>query len=282
MPKSHPLFSRFPLNKTVQLSTGETQTPYHVYNGYGLFVGGIAPVDKVNSIMTDESPVPVTDIHGNALLALWLMDFTEAHIAPHTEFQCSIFVQPQSVPPLPDHPFAPLQFMVQAEEPAMLCADIWNNTEECVAYNAEHLGLGARLCRSSFTRTSDRIDVDFNVGDTPLLTAKIRLPARTGFSDGLSLLRLFGLRKTIQLAQAPYTQLDVINRVDDQQSKNIPARSYTDVSTNIVKRFDPSTDELILGNIAFREIGFQPRMVQFVDGVNFVYLDPDPSRAFTQ
>jgi len=281
MPKSHPLFSQFPLKDTVQFSTDEVQTPYHIYEGYGLLVGGTAPVDNVNAIMTDEALVPVTDTNGNALLALWLMDFTEAHIAPHTELQCSIFVQPHSVAPLPDHPFAPLQFMVQADEPAILCADIWNNTAECVAYNAEHLALGAKLCSSTFTRTDGNIALSFNEGDKTLLNAKFQLPARTGMSDGLSMLRLFGFRKTIEFAQAPYTQLDVINRVSDQQPANVPARSYTDVSTNIVKRFDPSTDELTLGHIPFGEIGFQPRMVQFVDGLNFVYLDPDPSRAIT-
>lgn len=281
MPKSHQLFSQFPLNNTVSLSTGEVQTPYHIYEGYGLLIGGTAPVDKVKGIMRDESLEPVTDTNGQAVLGLWLMNFTEAHIAPHTEFQCSIFVQPKTIPPYPDHPYAPLKFMVSADEPAILCADIWNNTEECVAYNSEHLALSARPCFSHFNRTENSIEVRFSEGNNIILIAKIQLPSRTGFGDGMALLRLFGLRKTMQVAQAPYTQLDVINRVSEQQSKNVPARSYTDVATNIIKQFDPSTDELILGNIDFNDIGFQPRMVQFVDGLNFVYLDPDPSRAIS-
>ncbi len=279
MPKSHKLFSDFPLNKSIMLSTGEVQTPYHIYEGYGLFIAGTAPVDKVNAIMTNESLEPVINENGEALLALWLMDFTEAHIAPHTELQCSVFVQPRSISPYPAHPFAPLKFMVEAEEPAILCADIWNNTEECVAYNAEHLSLGAKLCTSAFNRTTNNVEVKFIEGDNLLLNAKINLPSRTGFGDGMALLRLFGLRKTIQVAQSPYTQLDVINRVSEQQPQNVPARSYTDVATNVVKKFDPTTDELILGNIDFGQIGFQPTMVQFVDGLNFVYLDPDLLRA---
>ncbi len=41
-PKDHALFKRYPLHGTAQLSTGEVPMPYHIYRGYGLFIGGTA------------------------------------------------------------------------------------------------------------------------------------------------------------------------------------------------------------------------------------------------
>ncbi len=40
--RQHELFKRYPIDGAATISTGEVPTPYHIYDGYGAFIGGTA------------------------------------------------------------------------------------------------------------------------------------------------------------------------------------------------------------------------------------------------
>lgn len=48
--RRHALFRRYPLAGEVRLSTGPAPTPYHVYAGHGLFIGGTADLAAVRAL----------------------------------------------------------------------------------------------------------------------------------------------------------------------------------------------------------------------------------------
>jgi hypothetical protein len=43
---------------------------------------------------------------------------------------------------------------------------------------------------------------------------------------------------------------------------------------NLVRYFDPSTDELSFGATPYASLGFKPHFVQYMTGFKFVYLEP--------
>ena len=40
--KTHPLFTAYPLQNNLEISVDNVPTPYHVYDGHGLLIGGTA------------------------------------------------------------------------------------------------------------------------------------------------------------------------------------------------------------------------------------------------
>ena len=103
-PKDHALFKRYPLHGTAQLSTGEVPMPYHIYRGYGLFIGGTASLPEVRDLLRDEAVTPTQNADGQALMGVWVCDFTDASPGPHHELQLSIFVSPTNSAPISSHP----------------------------------------------------------------------------------------------------------------------------------------------------------------------------------
>jgi len=80
---SHPLFRRFPLDGSASIATGPVCTPYHVYDGYSLFIGGTADLSSVRRLLAPESVVPLADEAGRALMGVWVCNFTRASLGPH-------------------------------------------------------------------------------------------------------------------------------------------------------------------------------------------------------
>jgi hypothetical protein len=52
--RDDPLFKQYPLGGSVNLSTGPAPEPYHVYDGYGLFVGGEADLAAARRLLARE------------------------------------------------------------------------------------------------------------------------------------------------------------------------------------------------------------------------------------
>ena len=88
--RSHALFSRFPLSDAAVISMGTVPTPYHVYDGYGLFIGGTAELDAVSELLRGERVSPVRTGNGRALMGIWAFDFLDASLGPHHELQFSL------------------------------------------------------------------------------------------------------------------------------------------------------------------------------------------------
>ena len=92
--REHPLFRRFPIDGRTWVDGLAEPTPYHVYDGTLMMLGGTADGAAASARLAGSGLAPVLDTHGRALMAAWLGDFTAARLGPHQELQFSLFAAP--------------------------------------------------------------------------------------------------------------------------------------------------------------------------------------------
>jgi hypothetical protein len=267
-PQGPTLFERYPLDGRASLSLGSVPTPYHVYDGHGVFIGGTADLAAVRALLAPEQVHAVATADGRALMGLWVFDFTDASLGAHHELQCSIFVSRTPLAPLPAHRLALLESMLTRPEVLMLCHGLWNNTPKVVAYNRELLGLNARLSQSRID--VDRRAFDFAVRDeatgTPIVEGRLHRPQRAS-------LRV-GVRPLLALAKQPWLRVPVLNPVGETLTRNAAADTFTKTDSSALRYVDASRDNVTIGEERYRGLGFEPRFFQSMDGFRFVYLFP--------
>lgn len=272
---SDPLFDRYPLTGSVELSTGPAPTPYHIYDGYGALIGGTASAETVRGLLAGEQVVPLLDAAGRAQVAIWLCDFREASLGPHREFQVSVFVTRQPATPLAASPFALLAAMLTRPEMEMLCHGLWNDTAPVVAYNREHLGLPAQPMTGTIDRANDVFQAALaNAQGNPLLRAELHQTGRASAGAGWAMLRLLGMGRLRAVSRQPWIGMTVVNPVSDRLPVNARAAAYVHNARNVIRPFDARADSLTLTAPGYAALDFQPAFVQHMTGFHFVYLDP--------
>jgi hypothetical protein len=275
-PRKHPLFEAYPLDGQAHLSTGTVPTPYHVYDGHGLFIGGTADLAAARELLAPEQVSVVQTEAGHALMAVWVCNFTDASLGPHHELQFSIFVSDQPVAPVAAHRSSLIELMLTRPDVRMLCHGLWNNTPDVVAYNRELLALDARPARSRIERAAGEIGFDFvdAASDTPLLQGRIRWPQRASLRANAGLMWRLGLWRLLEVARRPWLHMQIVNPVGEALGRNAVADSYTRTERSLVRHFDPEHDSLVFGDTRYRHLQFRPDFCQSMDGFKFVYLFP--------
>jgi hypothetical protein len=277
--REHALFQQYPLRGRVRLSLGEVSTPYHVYDGHGVFIGGSADLRAARTLLASEQVQPVSTADGRALMGMWVFDFGDASLGPHHELQLSLFVSRAPIAPLPSHHWALLQAMLTRPDVLMLCHGLWNSTPLAVAYNREHLALGAHLSDSRIERRPDGALV-FEVSDRlrgrALVEGQLHRAHRPSLLANLALGLRVGLRPLLAAARQPWLRVPVLNPVGPRLTRNAAADSFTKVDSAVVRRFDPSRDSLRIHHETYRALDFRPHFFQTMQGFKFVYLDPRP------
>jgi hypothetical protein len=275
-PSNHPLFQQFPLTGEAHTSRGPLPTPYHIYDGYGAFVGGVADFAAVQASLAPEGVTAVRTVSGHALMGLWLCDFTHASLGPHHELQFSIFVARQSITDLPSHPLALLNVMLTRPEVQMLCHGLWNNTADVVTYNRELLSLNARLSTSTLVR--NRQALTFAVADAEtgasLCRGELRQPMQASLSATWQFARQLGFAQSWRVAQQPWISMAIVNPVGVTLPHNAVAQAHTKNAANRIRPFVAGEDLLTIHHPTYAALGFQPHFVQHMDGFKFVYLMP--------
>lgn len=274
--RGHALFKRFPLVGRALLSVGTVPTPYHVYDGHGLFIGGHADLAATRALLAPEQVVPVRTEDGRALMGLWVFDFSDASLGPHHELQWSVFVSTAELAPVTARPLGLLELMLTRPEVQMLCHGLWNNTPVAVAYNRELLALDARLSDSTMAHDGDTLR--FRVADlalrAPLVEGSIERPRRASLRAGWALLRHLGLRRLGELAWQPWIRMPVVHTVSPTWQRNAPADSFTKAESSMLRFFDPQKDRLDVLEPRYRALQFESLFVQAMSGFKFVYLFP--------
>lgn len=275
-PPSHPLFKHYPLTSNVAISTGEVPVPYHIYNGYGFFIGGVGDLAATKRLLQDEAVHPLQTADGRAVLGLWICNFTEASLGPHHELQVSCFVSDQATPPIAPHPLNAPALILTRPDIQLLCHGLWNNTPTVVAYNRELLSLSAQLTASRIERTSDKVTFQFKAetANRLILAGEIRNPQRAASAVNLSLMRRIGLRRMFALAREPWVSMKMRNPVGVVLNRNAVAELFTKNDANVMRLFDRQTGMLEFGDTPYRSLQFIPQCVQYMDGIKFVYLLP--------
>lgn len=270
--RRHALFRRFPIDGSTQVDGQALPTPYHVYDGTLLMLGGTADGAAASARLAGSGLAPVLDTHGRALMAAWLGDFTAASLGPHQELQFSLFASTRPLPPVPAHPFAIHRLLTTCPEARMACAALWNTCPRVARYNADHLGLDAGLALGGLAQTGGRWHWRFAEPGGPLLSVgEIDALAAPSSTETWQLLRHLGARGLWRLAHTPTLCVPVAGL---GQGHAATAFTYTHSRRQTVRRWT-ETDRIAIQDTRCQALGFAPACVQRIEGLRFVYLRPD-------
>lgn len=273
----HPLFGTHPLTGTAVLSSGETvSTPYHIYDGTILLVGGTADAGAARHLLRREHLTPLLDTAGRALMAVWVCDFTDAHLGAHHELQLSIFAAYRPLPPVRAHRFAIYRLLSVEPATMMICHGLWNSTPLVVTYNREVLGLDARLSVSELDLAAGRFRVKDAASGQPIAAGELPAPHHQPGADLRQMVSHVGLRGMLRQMRSPFVQVPVVNPITDHLPENWIARTYTKTDRQLIRSFDTARDRLTITHPEYAPLDFQPMFVQHGFGVRFVYHCPQP------
>jgi hypothetical protein len=273
MQNNHPLFKKFPLNGSAMTSEGTVPTPYHIYDGNGVFIGGTANLSAVRELLRNEFVLPVETTDGDTLMGIWICNFTDASLGPHHELQFSFFTTSGQPALVRVHRLGLISLMMRPEV-RMLCHGLWNNTPRAVAYNREVLSLDARLTTSEIDYGKKAFSFNFHDSITgqPVLSGDLAKAASLRAS--WDLVCHLGLRRTLEFSRQPWVGLPILNPTGVFLPTNEVAESYTKNDKNLVRYFDEGKDRLEFGDNAYARLSFEPQFVQYMEGFKFVYLHP--------
>ena len=272
---NHELFQAFPLTGEEEISVGKVPTPYHVYDGQGVLIGGTADLGNIRELLREEEVLPMQTADGQAVMGIWVVDFTAASLGPHNELQFSILVSHKPTKPIESHSLTLLKALFVNPDARMFSYKLWNNTETAVAYNRDLLGLNANLSEGSIRRAGGQKSFRF-VGEAGelLCEGQVGEAGRTPPGTGWALSRLLGLRQTLRAFSQPYLEAKVVNPIGEIVPYNGDAQSYLASDAPVVQFFDPDVDALIFNKAYADAFKFQPRFIEHFAPFRFVYLQP--------
>lgn len=275
-PIKQQLFQRFPLDSTVRVAGEELTTPYHIYNGTMLSLGGTVDGNAAARFLADEHLEPVLDTDGRALAAMWVCDFTQANLDAHHELQISLFATRHKVPPIKANTFSYHRASQTIPDLMMVCHGLWNNTERVVRYNAEHLLLNARLTKSEMDFSGETWTFSFRDTEGAII-AEGAVPAIQSqpASVAWKLAWQVGMRGFLELARAPYFQVPVVNTRRPGDPCNHVCTTFT-VCEQPKLREATEMDRIVIRDTLYEELDFSVSYAQILKDIGFIFLRPVP------
>ena len=273
--REHQLFKQYPLQGAARISVGEVPTPYHIYDGYGLFIGGTVDLAATRRLLSSESFTPVQTSGGHSLMGIWVCNFTDASLDPHHELQFSFFSSGPASGKISSHPLSLVTLMIQPDI-RMLCHGLWNNTPRVVAYNRELLSLNAQPADSTIEQEADTLNFVFRDHESgrKILAGNFAKLQRVSLQASWDLIVSLGFSRLWEFTQQPWVNLKILNPSGVVLDRNAVAESFTKNDTNLVRYFDDQSDSLDFGDTSYRALNFKPQFVQYMKGFKFVYLQP--------
>jgi len=284
---NHRLFKTYPLDGQVTINGQTVSTPYHIYDGEMVLIGGTAKADVARELLKNERLTPILDTNGDALMAVWVCDFTQANLGAHHELQFSIFASVKPQAPVQAHPFAIFRALVMNPEMMMICHGLWNSTQLVVDYNRDHLGLDAHLSISDIQAHDHWRSFDVKDATTgeALITGDLIEPMiglKKWDYEGLQpkgkalrdMMGHLGFGGMVRAMRSPFVHVPVVNTISSLSDTNRVAHTYTKTDNQIVRYFAPTHDKLVIQHLRYAPLNFAPAIVQHNRGIRFVYLRP--------
>lgn len=270
------LFQQFPLDGSVTLAGEELSTPYHIYDGTILSLGGTVDGEVAAKFLAAEQLEPVLDTDGRALAAVWICDFTRANLDAHHELQISLFATPQKKQPLRADAFSFHRALSMFPDLVMVCHGLWNNTQRVVRYNREHLLLNARLTNSTLDFTGDRWVFQFRDEHGGLL-AEGSVPATRRQSSRATwkIASQMGIFNLINRLRSPIFKMPVVNTRRPGDKCNHVCVTYTACEKPLI-RGATDKDRLVIKGDVHAELDFKITFVQTLKDIGFIFLRPTP------
>lgn len=274
--RNHDLFKLYPLTGRVQSSGTLLPVPYHVYDGNVTFVGGTASLEQVQQLLQYDPLYPIRTTKGRAIVGVWICDFTDASLGPHTELQVSLFVSRKEVKPVRNHPFILLRELVINPQVRMLVHGLWNNSQTVVNYNNDVLGLGARSIRGGVEYKSKSMNFLFNDGAQGNLIAsgRFKIPSGTPITASLSLSQVMGFGGMMRMSSQRILSSQAMNRINNHATLNMTSQTYTAPDKVILEKYNEDKHKLDIRQYPYDGLAFRPKFVEHMLGFKFVYLNP--------
>lgn len=270
------LFRDYPLDGEITLAGETLTTPYHIYDGTLLFIGGRVDGAAARAMLAEQGLAPMLDSDGRAFAAIWIADFTEANLGPHHELQVSLFTVDLHQTAFSSGRFALLHALTSRPDVKMVCHGLWNNIARVVRYNAQHLGLDAALTESRITQSGDRLEFTFlDARGAPLVGGSLRIAPSQTAGPLWSLLRQLGWRALLKSLRADYLAVPVVNTSSAFASETMVALTFSRPVRQVLRYFVPE-DRIVIDHPRYAALNFTPDFVQQNMGVGFVYLRPEP------
>lgn len=270
------LFQRFPLDGSVVIAGETVTTPYHIYDGTILSLGGTVDAEVAARFLAAEQLEPVLDADGRALAAIWICDFTEANLDAHHELQISLFATRHKVQPLRAGAFSYYRALSAIPDLMMVCHGLWNNTLRVVRYNRDHLRLNARLTKSEVDVSGDIWTFQFRDAGGALI-AEGSAPATRRQLAGViwNIACQMGLSGLLNLLRAPFFKVPVVNTRRQGETCNHVCTTYT-VCEKPVIRAATDKDSITIWEPAYAELDFRVTFVQELKDIGFIFMRPTP------
>lgn len=270
------LFQRFPLDGSVIVAGEEATTPYHIYDGTILSLGGTVDGEVAARFLAAEHLEPVLDTDGRALAAIWICDFTEANLGAHHELQISLFATGRKVQPLRAGAFSYYRALNVIPDLMMVCHGLWNDTQRVVQYNKEHLLLNARLTKSEVDFSHDNWTFRFRDAAGGLIAegsapATRRQPAGTAWK----IARQMGFRGLLGLLRAPFFKLPVVNTRRQGDVCNHVCTTYTACEKPLIRGVT-GRDIIVIREPGYAKLDFRVTFVQVLRDIGFIFMRPTP------
>jgi hypothetical protein len=280
------LFQLFPLHNLREVSGGNAQAPYHVYDGTILLIGGTASLEAVKALLSEENLAAVRTTRNEALISLWLCDFTQSSLGPHKILYAGISVALDTVRPVKPRPMALLDAVLKKPQVGIYFQGTWMDEVRAATYQSEMLGLDVHLAQGGIIQDPARRSMEFefwdvNEGET-LLSGKVRGRATTPPRPALALLSRFGFPGFLQVLRQPRFSLQVVapgkgDETDCMLAKRI-SKIYWQCQHADAQSFNLQNDQLYLSNAVFPGVDFHPKFVERLEGFKMVYFLPGKSK----
>lgn len=268
------LFQSFPLDSAVTIAGEELTSPYHVYNGTMLCIGGTVDGNRAAELLGRENLTPILNENGRAFAAIWVCDFFDANLGAHHELQISLFANAQSTRPLPVHPFAYFRALTTRSDLLMVCHGLWNDTQRVVHYNAEHLCLDAKLTRSAVKLVGNQWEFQFLDTEGDMIakgsvSAMHRQPARPAWQ----IAHQMGLRGFLRFIRNPIVNIPVVNTRRRGEEFNHSCQTYTACQRPFIRKAG-AEDTISIEHPVYSRLAFKADFVQQLNEVGFIFLRP--------
>lgn len=272
-----PLSERYPPDCEVIVRGEKLTTPYYVYDGTLLFIGGTADAGDVSRLLADEDDLmPIIDTAGRALAGIWIGDFGRANLGPHSEFQISLFATSRKAPvSVPSHPFSTIRATLALPETVMVCHGLWNTTERVVSYNRDVLALDAQWSAGTLSQSGEDYDFSFTDADDGSIAEGHLGIKRQKAADSRTMMHCVGFTTLLKAAFAPAATIPVANTRSDASPGKLVSRTYSRFRSQVTRLFDAG-DRLTIRQERYRDLGFEPTMVQQLQGYELVFMRPKP------
>jgi hypothetical protein len=276
--EGHDLFQQYPLHDLRKIPGGKVPVPYHVYDGTALFIGGTANLEGVKALLVRDNLEPVQTAQGEALISLWVCNFTESSLGPHKTLQASISVALEPLLPVEPQPLALLATMLTMPQVGIYCQRTWTDKAQVASYQSELLGLDVRPAQGEFSQDADGRRVDFEFWDVSngetLFSAQLRERAYTTPRPALALLRRLGLSGFLQVSRQPTFASRTVAPCGAGILSERVSRLYWCRQRAVTQFFNPSSDRLFLSNSVYPDVEFHPQFIERLEGFKMVYFLP--------